>query len=126
MKNKPTFRCLLPLVACLLVGPGLAAETPLDDPTRPPAGVVGADGSFAAASGFGLSSVFLPKKGRPVAVIDGQVVPLGGSVRGARLTRISETGVVLEGPGGIERLYLTPDVEKKTNVNRAAVRRNKE
>ncbi|HEX5802037.1 MAG TPA: hypothetical protein VFY24_03360 [Azospira sp.] len=125
--NKPRLRSRWPLLALLLLGaPVGAADTPLDDPTQPPAGVVGADGSFAASAGFGLTSVFLPKKGRPFAVIDGQLVPLGGSVRGARLTRIAETGVVLEGPGGIERLYLTPDVEKKTTVNRAAVRRNKE
>lgn len=98
----------------------------LDDPTRPPAGVVGADGSVAAAGSIGLTSVFLPKKGRAAAVIDGQLVEVGGIVREARLVRLSETEAVLEGPEGIERLYLTPDVEKKMNVTRAASRRKRE
>lgn len=114
--------------ACLgLAGAVVAAEPSLDDPTRPPAGVLGADGSLATTAGLGLTSVYLPRDGKPHAVIDGQLVRLGDRVRGARLTRVAETGVVLEGPAGIERLYLTPDVDKKTNVTRAAgARRNKE
>lgn len=114
------------VLATFVPAVAFAAEQPLDDPTRPPAGSVAADGSFTASGGHGLSSVFLPKKGRPLAVIDGQLIELGGQVRGARLTRVSESSVVLEGPAGIERLYLTPDVEKKVNVNKAAVRRNKD
>lgn len=111
--------------ACLQASPAFA-DSLLDDPTRPPAGIIDADGNFSANASTGLSSVFLPKQGRPLAVIDGRQVPLGGTVRGARLTRISETGVVLEGPEGVERLYLTPAVDKKNHQTRAAVRRNKE
>jgi MSHA biogenesis protein MshK len=70
--------------------------------------------------------VLTPKKGKPTAVIGGQVVPLGGFVGEARLVRLSETEAVLEGPEGIERLYLTPDVEKKMNVTKGASRRKKE
>lgn len=113
----------LVLLALLTALPAVAQ--PIDDPTRPPAGIAG-DGSAAAAGGLGLTSVLLPKKGRAAAVIDGQLVELGGTVRGARVVAITEGSVVLAGPEGRERLYLTPDVEKKINVNKAAPRRHKE
>lgn len=96
----------------------------LDDPTRPPAAAF--MGGAGVESGKRLSSVVLPKNGRPAAIIGGQVVPLGGMVGNARLIRVTEYEAVLDGPDGIERLYLTPDVEKKVNKTKAAVRRNKE
>ena len=98
----------------------------LADPTRPPPAFAG---EVSAAEGSGtsrLTSVILPKGGRPMAVIGGEMVPLGGRVGESRLVRLSETEAVLEGPGGIERLFLTPDVEKKMNVTKAAKRRTKE
>lgn len=94
------------------------------DPTRPPAAAY--VGGAGVESGKRLSSVVLPKNGRPAAVIGGQVVPLGGMVGDARLVRVTENEAILEGPEGIEHLYLTPDVEKKVNKTKAAVRRNKE
>lgn len=111
------------LLLCLLVALPVAAQT-IDDPTRPPVGFA-ADGMTGSGS-MGLTSVILPKKGRAAAVIDGQLVELGATVRGAKLVAISEGRVILDGPDGRERLYLTPDVDKKVNVNKAAVRRNKE
>lgn len=114
------FRRLFPLLLVALAG-GVAAA-PLADPTQPPAAHMG-DG---ADPGRRLTSILLPKQGRPAAVIDGRVVPLGGTVGDARLTRVTEGEVVLDGPDGRERLYLTPDVSKKTTANQAAVRRNKE
>lgn len=110
-----------------LAGAAVAA-TPemLQDPTRPPASLAGEPGAVADISGSRLSSVFLPKQGKPSAIIGGQVVPLGGMVGDARLIRVTETGVVLEGPEGIEQLYLTPDVEKKMRVTKGASRRPKD
>lgn len=114
------FGALLLLVA--MIGLARAAEPALQDPTRPPVstGYAGEGGDL----GGRLSSVILPRNGRPSAVIGGQVVLLGGFVGEARLVRVSENEVVLEGPDGIERLYLTPDVEKK--VIKAAARQKKE
>lgn len=118
---------LFSLAMLLTTSAGAADVSPaLDDPTRPPASVVGADGSASASGSIGLTSVMLPKKGKATAVIDGQVVEIGGQVRDARLVRVSETSAVLEGPGGIERLYLTPDVEKKMIVTKGAVKRQKD
>ena len=110
------------LLGVLLALPAVAQ--PIDDPTRPPAGI-GPDGT-AAAGGLGLTSVYLPKAGRAAAVIDGQLVSLGGTVRGAKLIAVSEDSVVLAGPEGRERLYLTPDVDKKMHENKAAARCHKE
>lgn len=118
----------LPAAMILVISVGWAADAPplLEDPTRPPEGIVGADGSLSPAAASGLTSVMLPKKGRPSAIIDGQLVQIGGSVRNGTLVRLTENSAVLEGAEGTERLYLTPDVEKKTNVTRAAVRRQRE
>ncbi|MBI2306802.1 MAG: hypothetical protein HYU78_05815 [Rhodocyclales bacterium] len=115
------------LLLILLTPFGWAADpSPLpDDPTRPPAGIADADGASAAASN-GLMAVMLPRKGKPAAVIDGQLVPLGGTVRGARLVKITENFVVLEGEQGREQLYLTPDIEKKAIMRKTAPRRQKE
>ena len=118
---------LLSLAMLLATSAGAVDVSPaLDDPTRPPAGIVGPDGSAAASGSIGLTSVMLPKKGKAAAVIDGQVVELGGRVREARLVRVTETSAVLEGPDGIERLYLTPEVEKKMIVTKGAVKRQKD
>jgi MSHA biogenesis protein MshK len=118
---------LLSLAMLLTTSAGAVDVSPaLDDPTRPPAGVVGPDGSASASGSVGLTSVMLPKKGKATAVIDGQVVEIGGRVRDARLVRVSETSAVLEGPDGTERLYLTPDVEKKMIVTKGAVKRQKD
>lgn len=118
--------CALSLMM-LLISLGWAADpSPLpDDPTRPPAGATDADGNpLAPASG--LTSIVLPRKGKPSAVIDGQLVQLGGSIRDAKLVRVAENHVVLEGPQGREQIYLTPDIEKKIIAPKAAPRRQKE
>ncbi|MFO1344905.1 MAG: hypothetical protein U1E85_01290 [Rhodocyclaceae bacterium] len=110
-------RMLLSGLAVFAMTGGLAHADNLADPTRPPA-FVGADGAAYEGSANRLSSIVLPRQGKAAAVIDGQLVTLGGMVGDARLTRISETGIVLEGPEGIERLYLTPDVEKRVKATK--------
>ena len=91
------------------------AQSPLADPTRPPTGVPGAMNSDEAAGGPVLQSVLIPRQGKPLAVIDGHTVRLGQRYGDARLVRVSEHDVVLDGPEGIERLQLTPGIEK-TNI----------
>lgn len=95
----------------------LAQPANLPDPTRPPMSAQSdaAQNFGEASAGPVLQSVIVPKKGKPSALISGQVVKLGGVFGESRLIAISETGAVLEGPAGIERLSLTPSVEK-TNV----------
>lgn len=112
-------------LALALLAMGATAADLLADPTRPPA-YIAQDGTAVDVPAGRLTSVMMPRKGKPAAVIDGQVVPLGGSVGDARLTRVSESSVVLEGPEGIERLYLTPDVEKRVRVMKGAMRQQKD
>lgn len=97
--------------ACLCLTP-IGAQA--DDPTRPPAAwLVQAEVAGAVAGGPRLQSVLLPQRGRPVAIIGGQMVPLGGQVGDARLVRLTEHEAILQGADGMTRLYLTPDVNKR-------------
>ena len=93
----------------------VAAETSLADPTRPPVGVSAPAEEGGMASGPVLQSVMIPKRGKPVAIIGGERVALGGLYGESRLVRLSEREAVLEGPEGLESLPLTPGIEK-TNI----------
>ena len=102
---------LFSLLAMPLVATGVWAQSTVADPTRPPGSL--ADPSLTAeATGPVLQSVLMPKKGKPVAVIGGQQVRLGEKYGESRLVRLSEREAVLDGPSGIERLSLTPGIEK--------------
>ncbi len=121
-------RALLAMAMCCAAISAIAAPEMLADPTRPPVAAMGGDfASGADAATSRLTSVVLPRHGgRPSAVISGQVVQLGGMVGEARLVRVTESEAVLEGPEGLERLYLTPEIDKKMNVNKAAQRRKRD
>jgi hypothetical protein len=67
-----------------------------------------------------LQSVFLPKGGKPAALISGQRRVVGDKLGEARVWRITETEVVLRGPAGESRLYLNPAVSMKPVTARAA------
>jgi hypothetical protein len=93
----------------------LSAQTGMSDPTRPPLGISSPAPEAGELTGPVLQSVMIPKKGKPVAIIGGQQVRLGEKYGESRLTRLTEREAVLEGPAGIERLLLTPGIEK-TNI----------
>jgi MSHA biogenesis protein MshK len=95
-----------------------AAGNELPDPTRPPAALINPSASSngtidETTSAPALQSVILRKGRKPVAIIGGERVELGGDYGGARLIKVSEGRVVLSGPSGSETLLLTPAVEKK-------------
>ena len=107
---------LLCLAFAVLPGRGLAQ---LADPTRPPAQAVTAAGAPATpAAASGLQSIILSRgQQRPAALINGEVVQLGGMVGESRLVQINEDHVVLLGASGErETLRLTPAVEKIEKV----------
>ena len=87
----------------------------LADPTRPPAAFYEPADAAVELTGPVLQSVVIPAKGRPIAVIGGQEVRLGGLYGDSRLVRLTEREAVLEGPDGTLRLPLTPGIEK-TNI----------
>lgn len=100
---------MLFLAACCQAGVVLAAA----DPTQPPAGFTAESaGAEVVDTGPRLQSVVLPRQGKPTAVISGQTVRLGERYGDSRLVRISENEVVLDGPQGVQRLSLTPEVSK--------------
>lgn len=84
----------------------------LADPTRPPAAVAAPAGSAVPAGGPVLQSVML-SPGRKVAMISGQVVPLGGRYGSARLVRLTDSEAELR--DGTEKIVLSlyPQVEKR-------------
>ncbi len=100
--------------------PAIGNELP--DPTRPPTALINPSASSGDAveevlSGPTLQSVILRKGHKPAAIISGERVELGGRYGDARLTRVSESRVVLSGAAGSETLLLTPSVEKKMVVD---------
>ncbi|MDE2440333.1 MAG: MSHA biogenesis protein MshK [Betaproteobacteria bacterium] len=107
------------LIALALLVSSPVAFAQSADPTRPPANWV-APTESATQSGDGgsmrLQSVLMPQGGKPVAVISGKTVILGGKVGEATLVRLNEREAVLQGVDGVTHLYLTPDVEKQMIV----------
>lgn len=99
--------------ACTLTAAGACAQA-LQDPTRPPASLManakGAAASAVALEGPRLQSILIARTpgGRHVAVIDGEMVRLGGSVKGARVERMTQTEVVLSKGGKKQVLKLFP------------------
>lgn len=108
--------CLLLAGLLMQAGNAFAAA----DPTRPPAAWLEQPGVEQAAGGEGgglrLQSVLLPQRGKPVAIIGGKTVTVGGRVGDARLVSLTEREAVLQGPDGVTHLYLTPDVKKQMIV----------
>jgi MSHA biogenesis protein MshK len=100
--------------ALILLGWAGTAGAQLNDPTRPPGdAALQAEAGTGMAVPGGLQSVILRQHGKPAALINGEVVELGGKVGEARLVKVNEDSVVLKGPGGEEILRLMPAAEKK-------------
>lgn len=96
----------------MLFAASVSSQT-LADPTQPPGGYVASDNDVPTVTvGPALDSVLVPKNGAPLAIISGKTVRVGESYGENRLIRVTEREAVLEGPAGIERLLLTPGIEK--------------
>lgn len=107
------------LIAALAMGGAapVAGQSALPDPMRPPSAVDAASATSGPANVLpgtnGLQTIILHRKGKPLAVINGETVELGGKLGEARLVKLSETEAVLQGPQGREVLRLTPAAGKK-------------
>ncbi|MGZ8304756.1 MAG: hypothetical protein ACXW2U_19800 [Telluria sp.] len=106
---KPT--TLILLAAAGVLGAAANAQA-LADPTRPPPSLQQVRGAqpVAAPQRPRLQSVLIARAqgGRHVAVIDGQMVRLGDTFRGARVERMTQTQVVLSKDGRKQVLKLFP------------------
>ncbi|RTL57853.1 MAG: hypothetical protein EKK46_01770 [Rhodocyclaceae bacterium] len=112
---------LFPFLANAADGEGMK------DPTRPmvldasakPATEADADAVPAAV----LQTVILRPGRKPAAMINGQMVELGGEIAGARVTAITDNQVVLTGLGGKEILKLNPSVEKRVLIEKTMAKK---
>lgn len=99
-------------IGIALAGTVQAAE--VQDPTRPPdAATAPASGAVNADAGRLVLQSVLVGPDRRVAVVSGMPVTIGGEVLGHRLLRVTETGVVLQGPAGLVTLTLYPNVVQR-------------
>jgi MSHA biogenesis protein MshK len=99
---------LLTLAGVALVSTSAAADA-LRDPTRPPSvGVKGA-AQNPEASGWRLQSVLISPE-RRYAIINGEVVAVGGAVSGAQLLAVAPEQVTLRTNTGVRVVQLYPDV----------------
>ena len=105
---------LLALGATLAVCMPIASAQSLRDPTRPAffPGRTGVGGivSRGRDAEWVLQSVLLSPE-RRYAIINGEVLALGGSVGGAELVAIREGEVTLRSEGTLRTLRLFPDVD---------------
>ena len=102
---------------------GARAQALLSDPTRPPATFSDPAPDSGSVTGPVLQSIKIPKKGKPVAVIGGLQIRLGELYGESRLIKLSEKEAVLEGLAGIERLMLTPGIEKINIITKSPAAR---
>lgn len=87
-----------------------ASGQALLDPTRPPGGIE----PGAEAVDNGLQSIIRPHSDKPKALINGELVSLGGKIGESRLVAVNADNVVLQNSDGSrDTLYLTPGVSKK-------------
>ncbi|MDH5534224.1 MAG: MSHA biogenesis protein MshK [Betaproteobacteria bacterium] len=100
------------LAAAIALMPAAAGAQGLNDPTRPPAGMLGSDSAaLGTSSAPVLQSVIISPAGK-AAIINGEMVRLGGTIGGARLVSVLESEVVLKEGGEEQVLKLYPGVEK--------------
>lgn len=97
---------------CALSAATGAAQT-LRDPARPPVmeGARAAAGQVQA-SAWTLQSVLISPQ-RRYAIINGEVVALGGSISGAELVGVAEERVTLRTREGLRVFHLFPEVTRR-------------
>lgn len=104
---------------CALFVASLASAQTLRDPTLPPAAVMTPGASGTEAEGeLRLEAIRHTRGGGAQALINGQLVKVGETVAGRRLTRIGEGEVWLRQGEEREVLRLAPSVDKTMKTNR--------
>lgn len=85
----------------------------LDDPMRPSGASSAVEGHSAASRAPGSLQGVLTSPTRKLALIDGQVVPLGGAVRDGTLSGMSDGSAVVKKNGGRDVLLMHPNIDKR-------------
>ena len=91
------------------VGASVAAAEGLRDPTRPPSTSAKGATERRESSGWQLQSVLISPE-RRYAIINGEVVAVGGAVSGAQLLAVAPEQVTLRTREGVRVVQLYPDV----------------
>jgi MSHA biogenesis protein MshK len=102
--------CIPLAMACIAVATTAGAQA-LRDPTRPPAASGKSVAGKGGASGWILQSVLISPE-RRYAIINGEVVAIGGSVAGAELVAVAAERVTLRTQEGLRVVHLFPDVTR--------------
>lgn len=115
-------QCLLTALALHAASAVAQPAQRMVDPMRP-ANVVEsapAAGEPASSAPIGVQ-VILTSQERKVAVIDGKVVPLGGTARDGKLVGLTDTSAVLEKDRSGQRdvLLMHPNIDKRPPSRRA-------
>jgi MSHA biogenesis protein MshK len=87
--------------------PAISSAQTLVDPTKPPAEL---SASAVGATPDDLQSIII-SPARRAAIINGQMIELGGKAGDVRLIEVSEGSVVLQGTKGRQVLTLFPNVK---------------
>jgi len=117
MNMSPPIKPVIGVILLLAVTSATAQA--LGDPTRPPADFAATPGnsvSPALPAKASLQSIIRRAHAQPAAMIDGQIVVLGGRIGDARLVRVGEDSVELLTATGRETLQLTPGIGKQPVV----------
>ena len=101
---------VLAALVCAVTASMAAAQT-LRDPTRPPAASAKGAAGKIGPSGWILQSVLISPE-RRYAIINGEVVPIGGSIAGAELVAVAAERVTLRTREGLRVVHLFPDVTR--------------
>ena len=97
---------------------GMAWAQALNDPMRPPTAYAGAESGGNEAAGPVLQSVMISPTLK-AAIINGEMVKLGGKFGNAKLVKISENEVVLKSGEETQVLKMYPGLEKRAIVKTA-------
>lgn len=103
---------VLAMLICVTL-PGYAQG--MTDPTRPPVTSDTGDAGLSAEAVPELQSVLISPQ-RAEAIISGRAVKLGDKVGDARVTKITEDGVVLRNGKDMQVLKLFPNIEKRSGA----------
>jgi hypothetical protein len=85
----------------------------MSDPMQPPGASADVGAAPAGAARHSGLQVVITSPRRSLALIDGQVVPLGSTVRGATLASVSDSVVILRKNGERDVLLMHPEIDKK-------------
>ncbi|MFL6580224.1 MAG: hypothetical protein ACJ8G2_05735 [Burkholderiales bacterium] len=103
------YAAMLFALSCL--GSASAIAQGLRDPTRPPFGSGKSVSSKFNSSGWNLQSVLISPE-RRYAIINGEIVAIGGSIAGAELVAVAAERVTLRTRDGMRIVRLFPDVTR--------------